>query len=402
MEKTKVAQAVAQAVKEIPAPAQVELPLPAAPVATPAAPVVAAPQVKIIRVPAKPAEPLEKVDLAENPRNIAMREIVKGYKERVDIEAQETFPVTDDDGNVVSPVKEPVAEPEPEQEEEPAAEEAAPAALETAAAPVVAAPQDPKAIDPNLDYEVTVDGQKVKVKGSKIIDAGFRTFQKETAADYRLQLATSMLDEARKTAAQAQPPAQAGAQPQAPAAGAVQIDDAQLAEAIQFGTKEQAAEALKLLRQKDPTTVNMEGLQQFMAQQLPGIVNGQLAFREAANFAKTEYGDLLADPYLKELFLMREDTLRKAGDQRPPAELYKAIGDDIRTHFNRPKAAAPTSHPQPQSMAQRKEAKANAPAAPRLAAARLEAGADAAKPKTAQDIIAQMRVRRGQGQLNRI
>jgi len=399
MEKTKVAQAVEQAVKTIPAPAQVELPLPAVPAPVAAAPVEQPP--RIIRVPAKPAEPLEKIDLAENPRNIAMREIVKASKERNEIDAQETFPVTDDDGNVVQQGTEPLAE--PETQEEPAGEEAAQAApADAAPAPAAPIPADPKAIDPNLDYDVTVDGQKIKVKGSKIIDAGFRTFQKETAADYRLQLATSMLDEARKTAAQAQPPAQAGAHQQAPAAGAVQIDDAQLAEAIQFGTKEQAAQALSLLRQKDPTTVNMEGLQQFMAQQLPGIVNGQLAFREAANFAKTEYGDLLADPYLKDLFLMREDSLRKAGDARPPAELYKAIGDDIRTHFNRPKTASPTAQSaQPKTMAQRQEAKANAPAAPRLAAARLDTGEAAAKPKTTQDIIAQMRTRRGQGSLNR-
>jgi len=336
-----------------------------------------------------------------------MREIVKESNARMEADAKETFPITDDDGNLVSPATEttPAAEPEldePADDEQnataaPAAQAAVPA---EPAAPAAVAPVDLKAIDPNADYPVTVDGQRILVKGSKIIDAGFRTFQKETAADYRLQLATSMLDEARRTAAQAQPPATAGAAAAAPVAGAAQVDAAQLAEAIQFGTQEQAADALRLLQQRDPSTVTMEGLQSFMRQQLPDLVNAQLNFREAANFAKTEYADLLADPYLKELFLIKEDQLRKAGDARPPTELYRAIGDDIRTHFNRPKAASPT--PAPQTMAQRQAAKVAAPSAPRLAAARLESGEAAMKPKTTQDIIANMRAKRGQGSLNRI
>jgi hypothetical protein len=394
-----LAASIVQAMSAMPAPDPVPVP---APVTAPAA---AAPA----------AEPtFEKAKPAENPRNQIMREIVKGSNARLEADAKETFPVTDDDGNLVSPAADAVPEagPAPEDDEQNAAaapavtdavpvEPLAPAAAAPAAAiPATATPVDPKAIDPNADYPVTVDGQKILVKGSKIIDAGFRTFQKETAADYRLQLATSMLDEARRTAAQAQPPATAGAAATAPVAGAQQVDAAKLAEAIQFGTQEQAAEALRLLQQRDPSTVTMEGLQTFMRQQLPDIVNAQLAFREAANFAKTEYADLLADPYLKDMFLMKEDQLRKAGDARPPAELYKAIGDDIRTHFNRPKAAAPT--PPPQTMAQRQAAKVAAPSAPRLAAARLESGAAAEKPKTTQDIIANMRAKRGQGSLNRI
>ena len=48
--------------------------------------------------------------------------------------------------------------------------------------------------------------------GSKIIDAGYRTFQKETAADFRLNVATELMEEAKRRA-EAQPPAKEAEKP---------------------------------------------------------------------------------------------------------------------------------------------------------------------------------------------
>ncbi len=347
-----------------------------------------------------------------NPRNRAMAEIAARSNAQADVDAAESVPSVDDDGKEVAPAP---AEPEPTAEAptEPAeaqAAEPAPAPGEPAAAQPeapAAAPAAPAAlegIDPNAEYELVVEGKPMKFKGSQIVDAGRRQLQKETAADYRLQLATQTLEEAKRVAAQLKP-AQAPA-PEAPAP----LDDAALAQMIQFGTPEQSAEAVKLLRAQRPDTVTIEGLQQFMTKQMPSVVKNEIEFDKAANYAKSEYGDLLADPYLAQLWIFKEDQMRKAGDVRPYLDLYKAIGDEFRKHFNRPKAAtglvpAPTvaapTQPAAPTLAQRQAAKAAAPAAPRLAAARMEGGADAAKPKTREEIIDQMRKARGQDSLTR-
>lgn len=333
-------------------------------------------------------EAFPKADPKLNPRNQAFAEIAKEANERSDASAAEPMPPRDGEA---PPVDEELTL------EEGAAQANAAAEAATAEEPPAPAevPQGSASVDPNAEYDVTVDGMKLKVKGQKIIDAGYRTFQKETAADYRLQLATKMLEDAKKTVSavpEAKPPVQGAPQPEQ------QIDPMQLAELIQFGTKEQAAEAIKLLQKRDSSTLTQEGLQQFMVQQIPQMVNQQLSFRDAVNFAKSEYGDLLNDPYLKDLFVLKEDQMRKAGDTRPPQELYKEIGNAIRTHFNRPKAAPTTT---PKTMEERKEAKAKAPATPRLASARMDGGEGTPKPKTNAEIIEAMRKARGQTSLSR-
>lgn len=334
-------------------------------------------------------EQFVKSDPKLNPRNQAFAEIAARANAKRDEDAAIPMPPKDGEAPPVLEEKEPTleeaaAEANAASEQEDAAQDAGgtSGATATAAAPAAA----PNAIDPNADFTVTVDGKPVKVKGQQIIDAGYRTLQKETAADYRLQLATKMLEEAKQTFAKTQPQAPVQAE----------VSDLQLAEQIQFGTKEQAADALKLLRQQNPSTVTQDGLQTFMREQLPQMIQTNLMFQQAAEFAKQEYGDLLNDPYLKPLFLMQEEQLRKAGDQRPPMELYKQIGEDIRKHFNRPKVSPTNTN----SMQARQEAKAKAPAVPRLASARL-GGETTVKPKTREEIINGMRQARGQTALSR-
>lgn len=334
-----------------------------------------------------PESPFNKADPKLNPRNQAFAEIAKRANERQEAAAGEPMPPKDGEAPPVLEDEE-ISLEDAAKQADAASEAVDKAEVAPTVEAAVAAPETPSApaIDPNADYDVTVDGKPIKVKGSKIIEAGFRTFQKESAADYRLQLATNMLEEAKRTVAQVPKP-----EPKAPTP---EVNDLQLAELIQFGTKEQAAEAVKMLRQQNPATVTTEGLQSFMVQNLPQMVNAQLMFQKAADFAKAEYGDLLADPYLKDMFLMKEEQARKTGDVRPPADLYKAIGDDLRKHFNRPKSPTQTT------MKDRQEAKAKAPTVPRLASARL-AGGEPQRPKTREEIIEGMRKARGQASLGR-
>lgn len=324
-----------------------------------------------------------------NPRNRVLGEISQRANAAADESAAETLPAGDGESMPEDQRPEATAP----SEEETAPEGEAPAEPQAAAPAAEPAAPQIAGIDPNGEYEVQVDGQAVKLKGTQILSR----VQKGEAADYRLELASKLLEEAKRTVApQQQLPAEGVAQQAQPRQP---ISDEQLAEMIQFGTREQAAEAVRALHARRPDTVTMEGLQTFMAQQMPRIVDQQLAFREGANLVQKEYGDLLADPDLKQLFFIKENAARKSGDKRF-TELYREIGEDIRNKFNRPaipaSSAAPTQQAPAQTVAQRQAAKAAAPAAPRLASARLEGGSAQAKPKSREEIIAEMRQKRGQ------
>ena len=320
----------------------------------------------------------------KNDRARVLKEIAARSNAQADADASENMPGTDEDGNEVESTP---AAPEPEgrdldagtQEQQPDAGATTVAAQETPAAP--AAPEETRTL--------IIDGQTVQVPVSKIYDTGTRALQKEIAADMRLNQASALLAEAKRIAEQQHQPQQQ------PAAQVNELNDDQLAELIQFGTKEQAAQAIKALRGSSPQIKPEEIVR--AAQQ---AVAPQMAFEAAKNFAVAEYGDILNDPDLGAIFLNRENALRKAGDQRGYTELYKAIGDDIRTKFNRPKpgqAAVPAASPSTvtRTMAEKQAAKAQAPAAPRLASARLDGEGSQPRPPTNAEIIDRQRRARG-------
>lgn len=258
--------------------------------------------------------------------------------------------------------------PKVEAEPEKPAEEAAPAAE--------AAPAEPPAVE-DPEVELVVDGKPVKVKQSQILDAGKRALQKETAADARLEFASKLLREAQERRGE-QPSAPADAQ-QTPApskTAASEKSDAQLAEDLQYGTKEQAAAAIAEIRQRTGA-VDQKGLQDFVREQLPELIGAQLAFHTAVREAQEKYKDIFADQHLATLFHVQEHRARQAGDARSHAELYAEIGDGIRKHFKLP---GPGANPGP-TLEEKREVKAATPSVPRAAAARVDpAGSE--KPLT--------------------
>ena len=319
-----------------------------------------------------------------NPRNETLRQIAERANSDADMTEKETVPETDEDGNPSEPITLAApAEQEPEHET-PYAETA------TAEAPALAS-----AFNADQEYDLIVNGKPMKVKGSQIIERGKQAIQKEIAADRKLELASNLLAEVQGQVARMQPPQQGAAPAQAQGNN---LTDEQLAEIIQYGTKEQAAQAIGMLRTSGQS---MEGMQQ-MAAKLPQVVRDQLDFHEAAKFVQSEYGDILEDPYLKQMFFMRENHLRQTGgedgrgDKRPYKELYKDIGEDLRSHFNRPKTTPSAIAAVPKTRDEKVAAKAAAPSAPKLASARLEAAGEK-KPPTREEIIERMKVSRGQG-----
>lgn len=315
-----------------------------------------------------------------NPRNETLRQISERANADADMTAKETVPEVDEDGNLSEPTA--LVAPVDREPESAAAE------------PVAAAPEPESSFNADEEYDLVVNGKPMKVKGSQIIERGKQAIQKEIAADRKLELASNLLAEVQGQVARMQPPQQ-GAAPAQSQGNA--LSDEQLAEIIQYGTKEQAAQAIGMLR----TTGQSKEEMQNMAAQLPRVVRDQLDFHEAAKFVQDEYGDILSDTYLKQMFFMRENELRKTGgedgrgDKRPYKELYKEIGDDLRSHFNRPKTTPSAQVAAPQTREEKVAAKAAAPAAPRLASARLESAAEK-KPPTREEIIERMKVSRGQ------
>ncbi len=321
-----------------------------------------------------------------SPRARAEREVwARSNRDRVAEASQPLPPVLGPDGEPVAP-----AEPAAKPAEEPAKPaEAAPA--EAGSAP--AAAEVPAVEDPEV--EIIVSGKTVKVKQSQIIDAGRRALQKDSAADMKLEIASKLLREAEERAGKQPSPAGDAQPPTQPSKAVQEKSDAELAELLQYGTKEQAASAIAEIRRRDNGAVDQKGLQELISRQLPDMVSAQLTFHTAVREAQSEYKDIFADPHLTTLFHVQEHRLRQAGDARPHAELYKEIGDGIRKHF---KLAAPAKDPGP-TLEQKRELKAATPAVPRAAAARVDPQDDGKKvtPEEARErALEAMRKSRGQ------
>lgn len=327
-----------------------------------------------------------------NPRNRVMEEVAERRRAELAAETTPSEVAEFEPAPGTESAADPDAAPDPEYTDpNPQPAPAQPAAAAPAAAPQaepgpVAHPPTPQpapagtapagpaepTIDPNAEYTFMVDGRPVKIRGSQVV----ARVQKNEAADQRLQAASQILMDAQRQAQPAPLPAQ-GPQPGTPTAASVK-SDADLAHDLQFGTQDQAATAIAEIRRRDANAVTQEGLQQFVARQLPALMDDQLDVRDTAKFIRNEFGDLMADPYLEQLFKGEFVRLRQAGDTRSRMDLSKHIGDSLRTHFNRPKpnAAAPQPPtPAAPSIEQRREAKKSAPPAPRLASVRMDGDA---------------------------
>lgn len=336
----------------------------------------------------------------DNPRNIALKEIAATVAKKHEVEFAETAPSIDDAGNI-TPAQETPPEATPPAEETPASE-AAPAVTPVPAASAEAVPTAQDAIFPDKEYDAVVEGKKIRVSGKALIDAGYRTFQKETAADFRLKMASELLKEAEAKVRGATPQ---GAPPAESAPAPSDKTDVELANALQFGTPEQAAEAMKTLRGRGAVTP--EQVQKFAADQARFAAQDELRFQDAMNFVQTEYADLLSNDYIKRLFFVEENRRRAPrerggeADARPYKELYRAIGDDLRAAFNLPKPASsqPAAPTPPGTVQARQARKAEAPPVPRTAATRITEAAEATKVATPSEIIARMAEQRGKTHL---
>ncbi len=221
---------------------------------------------------------VEGVERAPNPRDAAIAQIGQAVHDRT---APDLAHFNEDTGETTPMVP---AEVKPVEEPAPVAE------------PVVQEPIKMEAL--------VVDGQRIEVPIDKVLEAGRRTLQKESAADARLREASLLLQQARQAAKQNQP-VQGDPEPSPDAQG------------------QQATKGL------DPAM-----LEETVARITERKLYESSAQTAAARF-KAEFPDIAADPNLMKLAASREDerlaTVSALGEPLgDPWEAYRKHGEEIR------------------------------------------------------------------------
>ena len=174
-------------------------------------------------------------------------------------------------------------------------------------------------------FKVKVDGVELEVSAEDLI----RTYQKNSAADRRLEEAARILREAEELAAQKQVVEQEVAQGENKN---LRDEAANVLSKVYEGDQEAAAEALVSLLSKtkggdQPTTRH-----EIDEEALTNQVLERMAFNTAVERVKSDYPDIVADKNLEQLVVMQSNNLVSAGMARADAllsvadNLYKSLG----------------------------------------------------------------------------
>ena len=324
--------------------------------------------------PKKPDIPLK------NPRDIAIEEMAKRSNARREKEEKRMkADILEEDGTI-TPVS---SEPEPDVPRE------TPEPVKAAEAPPSTEAKLPSAppAAPEEERELIVDGKRIRVPISKILDAGTRTLQKESAADMRLAAATELLRSAQERQQTVQTAPVAQQQPS--------DDDAALARSIQFGTEEEAKSAIAKIRNATPA-ITPQQIDAYVQQQLAQKLPDHNAFHSANAWLRTEYPQITADPDLKLLFDTNEQKARQLGDRRPYAELYADLAGQMATKFSLKKVdKQEPSQPMTTQASDRLVRKATGPRPVTGASGRTEQATQPKKAPTVAEYVQRQRELRG-------
>lgn len=216
--------------------------------------------------------------------------------------------------------------------------EPAPAPVEPVPAPVVNEPVVTK-------VPVKVDGVQQEVD----LDTLVRSYQKNSAADRRLEEAAQLLRQANERANQLEAQVQKPTPVAEPAPSAdLRTEVKETLSVIYGGDEEAATEALTNLLAKNrggdqPTPQ----AQPVSVDQLADAVSEKLEFDTAFAKVKSDYPDLIADPNLEMLTAMRLQQAVDAGQSRGAALL--AVAGDIYGSLGKQPAGRPTPAPTPRT-----------------------------------------------------
>jgi hypothetical protein len=162
-------------------------------------------------------------------------------------------------------------------------------------------------------YRIKVNGKELELSESELIA---RAQKIEAADDYLRQAA-----EARRKLEQL-------AQPETDSRELQRRQDEEdraLVRAIQAGSEDEAASALRKLREQVSARPSLN------PDDVSRTVDERLEFNKAIEKFRTEYSDIENDPYLRKLALDRDAELLQAGDRRSYWERYDEIGKSLRS-----------------------------------------------------------------------
>ena len=251
--------------------------------------------------------------------------------DQADVDRAEELANVNDDGTTEPYTIDQSATEQAEEEDEQPAVEAA--ADEESSAPTAS----------EKTYRIKVNGKELELTETQLIARA----QKIEAADEYLRQAA----EAKRRLEQ---PAQPPAVDQNELQRRQDEEDRALVRAIQVGTEEEAAIALRKLREQLSArpSINRDDVSR--------TIDERLAFNNAIEKFSSEYADVWNDPILKKVALDRDAQLLKDGDRRPYWDRYASIGEEIRTWKQ---SIAQSAKPET-TMAEKVERKASIPKAP--------------------------------------
>lgn len=216
-------------------------------------------------------------------------------------------------------------------------------------------------------FKIKVNGRELDLTEEELIQRA----QKVESADEYLKYASEAVRNA-KTAATLP------VQDEEPK---VEEDDLALVRAIQMGSEDEAVKAIRKLRAK-PSEVTPDAVAR--------VVDERLSFQEAAKKFKSDYADLLADPFLKKLVYERDSELAQNQPELGYEDRLKRVGDEIREWKQKVAGGAPAPK---LDKAARKASVANVPAA----GGRQSMGSSEDGEENPENVIAAMAKARGQG-----
>ncbi|MCR4308117.1 MAG: hypothetical protein NUV80_06170 [Candidatus Berkelbacteria bacterium] len=240
-----------------------------------------------------------------------------------------------------------------------------------------------------------IDGQEVELTDEEIIER----VQKSGAVDKRLEQATKLLEDAKKvTLSPSKPDTQPPASPSSKAA--VETDEKELIQnvtkAVIYGDEEQVTRAFEAILGRGRGSNAATQTQNMSPLEVQSYVLETLAFERGKQLLETPseqggYSDIWSDPMLKGMFQKREAEYRDVQkDSRPYAELYKAIGDEIRVWRD----ALIAQHTPKTGLEDRDKLKSTTGVV-RGAGGKVPTAPLETRPKTLEEKIEGMRARRG-------
>ena len=327
----------------------------------------------------KSPTPVEKEPILRRnePRRQALEEI-----ENRDLKQRGIEPEAEKEAEKESEKKSEKPADKPEIKAEPAAEAEKPAEQQVA-------DDQPKMV------KVKVDGAEFDVPEAEIEAAGgVKAYQKDKAAENRLEKANKALAETRQLQALIAQQVQRNAAQQQPQQPKPTMDQfiASRMEKLRFGTEEESASAMREILQLQRVDTNEITQNAVMTMQKNMAVD---------NFKK-EFQDVVSNPLLLRLAATLENEhVARHGPQKDWNTFYRSIGNQVRSVTGRqsqPTANTPkstistTSDPISQSPSEKEARKASIVNIPTAAA---RATVAESKPETREDILNSMRKSRG-------